>query len=200
LKIYDYISRQTEQKELVDDAKVIVVDIDEKSLQYLGQWPWPRVLLAEIIQKTAAVGAGAIVMDIIFAEKDRTSPKEIAKFYNDFFHIRGVERTIPEALQDNDAIFAKVMRDNAVVGTLFLSNEQLPHKECMPKNRVNLEVDDLHLKTYEHIMCNTPKIQQALQISGFVNSFKDKDGIYQWFNYKGLTYVEDKKTIWDAFA
>ena len=32
------------------------------------------------------------------------------------------------------------------------------------------------------------------------NEDKDKDGIYQWFNYKGLTYVENKKTIWDAFA
>ncbi len=29
---------------------------------------------------------------------------------------------------------------------------------------------------------------------------KDKDGIYQWFNYKGLTYVEEKQSIWDAFA
>jgi hypothetical protein len=29
---------------------------------------------------------------------------------------------------------------------------------------------------------------------------KDKDGIYQWFNYKGLTYVEEKKGFWDAFA
>lgn len=29
---------------------------------------------------------------------------------------------------------------------------------------------------------------------------KDKDGIYKWFNYKGLTYVEDKESIWSAFA
>ncbi len=29
---------------------------------------------------------------------------------------------------------------------------------------------------------------------------KGKDGIYQWFNYKGLTYVEDKESIWSAFA
>ena len=32
------------------------------------------------------------------------------------------------------------------------------------------------------------------------NEEKDKDGIYQWFNYKGLTYVEDKESIWSAFA
>lgn len=32
------------------------------------------------------------------------------------------------------------------------------------------------------------------------NEEKDKDGIYQWFNYKGLTYVEDKQSIWGAFA
>ena len=29
---------------------------------------------------------------------------------------------------------------------------------------------------------------------------KDRDGIYQWFNYKGLTYVEDKQSIWSAFV
>ena len=32
------------------------------------------------------------------------------------------------------------------------------------------------------------------------NEEKDKDGIYQWFNYKGLTYVEDKESIWTAFS
>jgi hypothetical protein len=32
------------------------------------------------------------------------------------------------------------------------------------------------------------------------NEEKDKDGIYKWFNYKGLTYVEDKENIWSAFA
>jgi len=32
------------------------------------------------------------------------------------------------------------------------------------------------------------------------NEEKDKDGIYKWFNYKGLTYVEDKESIWSAFA
>src|SRR4029077_11503412 len=39
---------------------VRIVDIDEESLKQVGQWPWPRTVLAELVDKLAAGGAAAI--------------------------------------------------------------------------------------------------------------------------------------------
>ena len=48
------------------EARVILVDIDESSLQQLGPWPWPRQRLAELSDKLASEGASLQVLDIIF--------------------------------------------------------------------------------------------------------------------------------------
>ena len=53
---------------------VVIVDIDEKSLKTIGQWPWPRTRVAELVSKLTQMGAAAIGFDIVFAEPDRMSP------------------------------------------------------------------------------------------------------------------------------
>ncbi len=57
------------------DEPVRVVAIDDKSLQEVGQWPWPRSVIADLVDKLNAAGAAAITLDILFSEPDRTSPK-----------------------------------------------------------------------------------------------------------------------------
>src|SRR3954449_4583389 len=60
------------------DALVRVVDIDEKSLAAIGQWPWPRDVLATLVDRLGGLGAKAIVFDMVFPEPDRLSPSRIA--------------------------------------------------------------------------------------------------------------------------
>lgn len=57
-----------------DTGDVVIVDIDEESLKNLGQWPWPRNILAKLTQKLNESGVRSIGFDILFAEKDRSSP------------------------------------------------------------------------------------------------------------------------------
>ena len=56
---------------------VRVVDIDEESLNKLGQWPWPRGRVAALIGRLQQQGVAAIAMDIVFAEPDRRSPRQV---------------------------------------------------------------------------------------------------------------------------
>src|SRR5690349_18377133 len=52
----------------------IIVDIDEASLKDIGQWPWPRTIVADLVTQLTQLGAVAIGFDVIFAEPDRMSP------------------------------------------------------------------------------------------------------------------------------
>ena len=58
---------------------VQLVDIDEQSLERLGQWPWPRNQLAQLVDAINNAGAAAIVIDILLSEPDRLSPAAVAK-------------------------------------------------------------------------------------------------------------------------
>ena len=53
---------------------VRIIDIDEESIQALGQWPWPRTRVAQLVDRLAELGAATIAFDIVFSEPDRTSP------------------------------------------------------------------------------------------------------------------------------
>src|ERR1700738_4577026 len=57
------------------DAPIRIIDIDDDSLKKIGQWPWPRTVVAQLIDKLHEAGASVIAFDIDFAEPDRTSPK-----------------------------------------------------------------------------------------------------------------------------
>ena len=65
------------------DFPVKIVAIDDASLMEVGQWPWPRNLLAKLIKRLNAAGAKAIALDIILPEADRLSPSQFSEAYSD---------------------------------------------------------------------------------------------------------------------
>lgn len=58
-------------------APVRIADLDDGTLEKLGQWPWSRDKVAEMVARLSNMGAAAVVFDIVFAETDRTSPTNV---------------------------------------------------------------------------------------------------------------------------
>ena len=74
LKSFDYL-QSTDEKIISKD--IVIVEIDEKSIEAYGQWPWPRDYLAQTIDYLRSQGAGLIIMPILFAEEDRAGKDEV---------------------------------------------------------------------------------------------------------------------------
>jgi serine phosphatase RsbU (regulator of sigma subunit) len=90
---------------------VVVVDVDTRSLARYGQWPWPRTLMATLVDRLLAGGAAAVGIDILMPEADRTSPEYVPT-------IRAVEPDLAArlaALPSNDRLLAEVLQDRPVV-------------------------------------------------------------------------------------
>ena len=68
LKSFDLIQKY-DTPTLSED--VVIVEIDEKSIEQYGQWPWKRTVLADVIWRLREAGAGIIVLPILFSEDDR---------------------------------------------------------------------------------------------------------------------------------
>src|SRR5262245_64273907 len=91
---------------------VVIVDIDEASLKDIGQWPWPRTIVADLVTKLTQLGAVAIGFDVIFAEPDRMSPSiAVTSFRN----LDEETRNKLQSLPNNDEVLAQAIRRSRVV-------------------------------------------------------------------------------------
>ncbi len=97
------------------EAPVKIVDIDERSLAELGQWPWPRDRLAEMVERLHAAGAAVVVFDFLFVEPDRMSPSRLLQdpAVRQSLGLSG--ESAASDLPDNDELFADVIRRGNVV-------------------------------------------------------------------------------------
>ena len=75
-----------------------IVDIDDASLARIGQWPWPRTQLAELLERLTQAGAAAIAFDMVFAERDRSSPEQVLKQWAPTLEMAALRDSRPSAV------------------------------------------------------------------------------------------------------
>ena len=100
-------------------SDVVVVDIDEASIGAIGQWPWPRSTVAQMVARLRDLGAAAVAFDIIFAEPDRTSPLRALPRLREVG--ARVELPAKTDVLDNDRLLADTLRTTAVITGMRLS-------------------------------------------------------------------------------
>ena len=74
-RAYDALVRSSPTRP--PSGRVVIVDVDERSLSAVGQWPWRRDLIARLIGQLRSLGASTIALDIVFAEADRYEGTEL---------------------------------------------------------------------------------------------------------------------------
>lgn len=155
---------------------VVIVDIDEESLKSVGQWPWPRTVLAELVTKLKQMGAVAIAFDIIFAEPDRMSPKMAAGA------IRGLDEDTREKLRQmpgNDEALANAIRNARVV--LGQSGVHIPAPEgsaAVTTGFATMGGDPSpYLITFPGLLRNIPELEQAAAGRGLLTVRTERDGV-----------------------
>ncbi len=151
---------------------VVIVDIDEKSLKELGQWPWSRNKFAKLVDNLSNAGVGAIGLDIVFAEADNSSPAKVLK---------EIGRD-PSGAPDYDKIAARSIASSpTILGYIFaLENDGVKPTGApniaaivVEKHRPGRE----YLTTPHRAIMNIPVIQENAYSSGFFNTIPDSDGI-----------------------
>src|SRR5882757_222288 len=93
---------------------VHIVDIDEEALAEYGQWPWPRTIVARLVDKLTEQGATVIAFDMVFAEPDRSSLSRMIRDLVAYTDPATVQK-LAAAVQDNDQVLADAMAQSRVV-------------------------------------------------------------------------------------
>ncbi len=175
----------------------VIIDIDEKSLQALGQWPWARVLDAQLIDGISKIHPSALGVNILFPEQDRLSPISIQKFYEHYFNLRVQFSSIPSALRNNDQLLANSIKaSNAVLSTYF-SNEDYTASHCKDLNYKKSIFSEMETTfTASSLLCNYPILQESVENFGFINASVDDDGIFR----RVPLFMRYKEKIFPSFA
>jgi adenylate cyclase len=159
---------------------LVIIDIDERSLMEVGQWPWPRYKMAYLLLQLKRAGAASVGIDIIFSEPDRTSINQIIKNYKEDFNITFDIEEIPSNLKNNDEILSDVLKNGPFVLSNFIFfNKRNVTKQCdylttlTIKNNYSLP----HILEGKSFLCNIPALASSVKYKGFFNAKFDSDGM-----------------------
>ncbi len=159
---------------------VTIVDIDEESLDKVGQWPWPRNKLGELVTRLAQGGAIVVGFDIIFGEADRLSPDNIAA---DNPGLPADVRQSLAQLPSNENVFAAAMRSaRVVVGqTSVRSIEEAAQAPIYVETPSAMLGDDPtpYLERFPDLVQNLEVLERAASGHGVFSLRPDPDGIYR---------------------
>ena len=157
---------------------VVIVDIDEASLKAIGQWPWPRTTVADLISQITQLGAVAIGFDIIFPEPDRMSPAIAERSF------RGIDaetRAKLDSLPSNDDALAEAIKHSRVVAGQAgaASPEVKTAADAALQTGFAVRGPDPrpYLVTFAGLLRNVPAIEQAAAGRGLFSINPESDGI-----------------------
>jgi adenylate cyclase len=157
---------------------VTIVDIDDKSLaSKLGQWPWPRTRIADMVATLTKLGAVVIAFDIVFSEPDRLNPDVAA---DTFRNLDEMTREKLRALPSNDQFFADVMRHSRVVlGESGLPDVQSELDKSLPVTGLAMlgEEPQPFMVEWAGLLRNVPVLEAAAAGRGLFSIRQERDGI-----------------------
>lgn len=182
--IYDARLRATMPRSL--DERIVIVDIDEKSLAEVGRWPWGRNklggLIDELFDRQGAAMAG---FDVVFAEADESSGlkrlRQLAQ--GELREQAGFAQRIEQlqSVLDYDAVFARSLeKRNVVLGYYFTSDRDGRKSGVLPSpvmQRQALKGRPIKFTSWNGYGANIEQIARAAPMAGFFNSITEGDGV-----------------------
>jgi adenylate cyclase len=156
---------------------VVIVDINDKSLEKFGQWPWSRTLIADMVTNLTKLGAVVIAFDVIFAESDRLNPDIAA---DTFRNLDEETRAKLRALPSNDRLFADAMRHSRVVlGESGLSTVRRDVDKTLPVTGLAMLGEDPQRFMFQFpgLLRNTPILEEAAAGRGLFTIKTERDGM-----------------------
>ncbi len=185
--LYDLRLRAT-MLNAIDD-RIVILDIDEKSLAHEGHWPWRRDKLAYLLDMVFDYyGAKLVGFDVVFSEADISGGMDaldkLAKtdLHEDSKFLAAIEKVRPQLSYDDT--FAKSLQNRPVVMGYFLSHRQEDESELglLPTPLASSEgrnFSELLFQAHSYIG-NLEQLQSMTQLGGYLNNSNvDEDGVYR---------------------
>ena len=206
---YDLMLRRLGEKP--PNPNVLIVDVDESSLARYGQWPWPRHLVAQLLNIVRDGKPDAVGIDILFAEPDRSSLKFVNKDLKTGFGTELDISNLPPEVVDHDwALSRTLYRGSFYLGVMFRFGERFKIKEELPSSRLGITHVSRRGEGVQSfpiansVVAAIPQLAVSADGLGFVNAVPDSDGVIRrvplFIRYGGTLYPSLALTTYMRFG
>ena len=181
LKVYDMLLPLRASPE--PSPVPVIIDLDETSIAEYGQWPWPRYLMADLLDALTAYGVAVIGLDIMFAEADRSSPEQVRETLRRDKNLAFEYSGIPLEFSDYDQILAHALQRNPAVIGAYASFSETAGEAPPPPSIGIIEREKHGAIPWQPLMPEAKSAVLPLPVLrgqaalGFFNAGPDSDGI-----------------------
>lgn len=194
-KLFD-LYNQIEPREY-KEVPVRIIDIDDESLARLGQWPWPRTRIANMLIRLFESGARVVAFDMVFAEADRTAPAQALATWFDQPQLnlnnltpeyRDFANSILNSVPDHDDTLAQVIgqirefskQHGVIAGMVMLGQKTDKAPVVVPGFAVNGDDPRPHMRAFEGAITNLDGIEENASGVGSFSLIPAPDGIIRF--------------------
>jgi adenylate cyclase len=174
--VFDWYQR-LDAREWSPDSPVRIVTVDDESLARIGQWPWPRSTIAEIVSRLGQLGAAIVGIDVVFAEPDGSSPERVVKLLPESPGRAQVEEEISRRATNDAMLAAAMSKTPTVLGTILTQDSRAV--DFPVKHGVATAGDEprLFLPRFTSAVLPLPVLTAAAAGLGALNWLPDRDQV-----------------------
>jgi|TARA_B110000285_G_C15139697_1_gene629882 adenylate cyclase len=160
------------------ETPVIIVDVDEKSLGKIGQFPWNRKIFGDLVKTLKESGASVISFDIFFSEEDKQNPNQILKAYN-LNRESSLASEILKLPNNDDYFLNQIKNSNVVMPILGLVQKPINLQNQKSKAKFINRGEDPRKYTYSfaHGLTSLKKINDQTSGIGNISVVNDTDAV-----------------------
>jgi len=169
--------------------EVVIIDIDEKSIGEIGQFPWRRDIFANLIQKLNQYGVSVITFDVFFSEEDKQNPKKILEEFNiKNDTVLDSDQKLLESIQSSNVILP-------VLGDISKYNKDNPSK---PKTNIVSKGGDPsdYIYSFKNKITSLEKFNNAAKGVGTISYLDSSDAVLRSLPI----FLKIENDIWPALS
>lgn len=177
---------------------IVVVDIDDASLDQIGRWPWRRDIIARLIERTFELGASVVGLDIVFSDPQESVPEELREVLEEkklgsLLREFDFDAQLAELFDTRSHQLVSSWMSNAVCRPKFSDPQSCPVEDAqalgdLPQGfekfsiasvaqPAGLRPNQSPLRNAVTVIPNLAQLDAVTKHSGFVNSVFDADGL-----------------------
>ena len=184
---YDAYQSLFVEKSTFDE--VVIIDIDEKSIGEIGQFPWRRDIFANLIQKLNQYGVSVITFDVFFSEDDKQNPKKILEEFNiKNDTVFDSDQKLLESIQSSNVVLP-------VLGDISKYNKDNPSK---PKTNIVSKGGDPsdYIYSFKNKITSLERFNNAAKGVGTISYLDSSDAVLRSLPI----FLKIENDIWPALS
>ena len=186
------ISYDTYQSLFIEKStfdEVVIIDIDEKSIGEIGQFPWRRDIFADLIQKLNQYGVSIITFDVFFSEEDKQNPKKILEEFN----IKN-----DTVFESDQKLLESIQSSNVVLPVLGDVSEYNKNNSSKPKTNIISKGGDPsdYVYSFKNKITSLEKFNNAAKGVGTISYLDSSDAVLRSLPI----FLKIENDIWPALS